>query len=192
MTYATLKTDIATWARRSDLTSAIPSFVALAETEIFKTHAIPLRVREMEQETTLTVTSGAATVPSDYLEARYIKLNDAEQTSILYMTPEKWNTNQNGFFTVVAGQIRVPNNVTSTLKLVYLAKPAALANDSDTNDVLENYYGTYLAGAMKYASVYVKDIAAAQTYQGQLDSYLDGAARHNKPTTAGSLVVRTA
>lgn len=192
MTYATLKADIATWARRSDLTSAIPSFVALAESEIYKAHAQPLRVREMEAEVTLTVAGLAATLPNDYLEARYIKLDDADTTQLLYLPPERWNQHQSGFFTVVGLEVRLPSNTTSNLTLVYLAKPAALANDSDTNAVLEAYYGIYLSAAMKYASGYVKDVASAQTYQMQLDSYMEGASRHGKPITAGPLVMRAA
>ena len=192
MTYATLKADIAQWARRSDLTGAIPSFVALAEMEIYKTHATPLRVREMEDEATLTVTGLVATVPTDFLEARYIKLDDNDHTTILYKSPESWNPHSTGFFTIVGDEIRLPNNVTSNIKIVYLAQPVPLVNDADTNSVLDNYYGIYLSASMKYASVYVKDLNSAPTYQTQLDTFLNAAARHSKPMTAGSLVVRTA
>jgi len=192
MTYATLKADIATWARRSDLTAAIPSFVSLAEMEIYKTHASPLRVREMEDEAALVVTSLVATVPADFLEARYIKLDDSLQTTLLYKAPESWNRNCGGFFTIVDDEIRLANGVTSNITLVYCAQPAALANDTDTNEILEKYYGIYFSASMKYASAYVKDAASVAGYQGQLDIYMDGASRHGKPMTAGSLVVRTA
>lgn len=192
MTYATLKSDVAVWARRSDLTSAIPSFVALAESEIYKTHAIPLRVREMEEEASLTVTGLTADLPADYLEARYIKLDDADKTTLLYMPPAQWNQYKEGFFTVVGTEVRLPNGVTSNLTLGYIAKPAALTNNTDTNAVLETYYGIYLSATMKYASVYVKDVASAQIYQTQLDTYMDGASKNNKPITAGQLVVRAA
>lgn len=192
MTYADLKASITTFARRGDLVSAIPEFVSLAETEIYKTHKPPLRVREMEIESDLTVTGLAATVPTDYLEARYVKLDDSDQTTILYLPPSQWNPYQAGFFTVVGMELRLPNNTTSNLKLVYLARPATLANDSDTNDVLDAYYGIYLSAAMKYASVYVKDMAAAQIYQNQLDAYISGANDNNKSIAAGPLVVRAA
>ena len=192
MNYATLKSNIEAWSLRGDLTSLIPSFVSMAETEIFKTHNTPLRVREMETEVTLSVTSLAATVPSDFLEARYVKLDDSVQTTLLYKAPEIWNPNSSGSFTMVAGEIRLPNGSTSGVKLAYLAKPAALASDSDTNAVLENYYSVYYTASMKYASAYVKDAAAVAAYQGQLDTYMDSASRHGKPMTAGSLVVRSA
>ena len=191
-TYATLRTDIATWARRSDLTSAIPTFVALAETEIFLTHVPPLRVRQMETEADLTVTSLSATVPADYLQARYIKLDNSDQNTILYVAPDKFNPYQYGFFTVVGDEIRLPSGIGSNLKLVYLAKPAALTNDADTNDVLNSYYGIYLSAALKYAAFYVKDYTSADTFQTQLDTFISGANLNNKPVAAGPLMVKTA
>lgn len=188
-TFATLKADIAGWARRGDLTSAIPSFVALAEMEIFKTHNPPLRVRQMETEASLTVTSLTAAVPTDYLEARYIKLNDTDRTTILYTTPDNWNQYKSGYFTVVGDEIRLPSDITSNLKLVYIAQPAALTNDSDTNAVLDAYYGIYLSASLKHAAAYVKDFNAATTFAGQLDQFIAGAVGNNKSIAAGPLAV---
>jgi hypothetical protein len=191
-TFATLKADIAAWARRSDLTAVIPSFVALAEVEIYRTHNPPLRVRQMETEADLTVTALAATVPANYLAARYIKLDNADQTTILYVTPDNFNPYKTGFFTVVGDEIRLPQGVSSPLKLVYLAQPAALSGDADTNDVLDNYYGIYLAASLKFASFYVKDFGAADNFQAQLSTFIIGAAANNKSVAAGPLTVKTA
>jgi len=192
MTYATLKADIATWARRGDLTAAIPSFVLLAESEIYKTHAQPLRVREMETEATIVSTDLRAPLPDDFLSARYLKLSNAAETRLQYEAPEAWNESHSGYFTTVGSEVRLPTCAAGNALLVYLAKPAALSNDTDTNAILDAYYGIYLSASMKYASAYVKDVASVQLYQSQLDAYLDGAARHNKPITVGSLVVRSA
>jgi hypothetical protein len=189
-TYATLKADVATWARRSDLTSAIPAFVSLAEMEIYKTHQPPLRVREMETESSLTVTALTAAVPANYLEARYIKLDNTDRPTIQYMAPSKWDQYQSGFFTVVGDEIRLPADTSSNLKLVYLAQPAALVNDADTNDVLNAYYGIYLSATLKYAAAYVKDYASRDTFQLQLDAFISGAISNNKPVAAGPLTVQ--
>lgn len=192
MTYATLKADIASWARRGDLTSAIPTFVALAETEIFRTHVPPLRVREMEAESGLTVTALAATVPADYVQARYIKLDNADQTTILYVTPDNFNPYKAGFFTVVGDEIRLPQGTSSDLKFVYLAQPSALTNDADTNAVLNAYYGIYLSGALKHAAAYVKDFNSASTFAGQMSEFINGAIMNNKSIAAGPLMVKAA
>lgn len=191
-TFANLKAEIASWMRRSDLTSIIPTFVALAEMEIFNTHENPLRVREMEVETTLTVTSLTASLPTDFLDARYIKQDNAVESLLMYMPPNKWNLYKCGYFTIVENEIRLPTGASTNLNLVYYAKPAALTDDADTSAVLDTYYGIYLSASLKYASTYVKDDSRAQMFQGQMNEYLFSASGKNKSNFSGPLTVVTA
>ena len=187
-TYTSLQSDIATWARRSDLTALIPSFIALAENEIFRAHVTPLRVREMETEATLTVANLAASLPADYLDARYIKLDNSTRETLYYFPPEKWKPSSYGYFTIVGNEIRLPNGVSNDLKLVYYAKPEPLATTA-TNTILDNYYGAYLEGALKFAFSYVRDTPKAQLAQGALDNFLATANLKNKVALAGPLFV---
>lgn len=187
-TYTSLQTDIATWARRSDLTALIPSFIALAENEIFRAHVTPLRVREMETEATLTVANLAASLPADYLDARYIKLDNSTRDTLYYFPPEKWKPSSYGYFTIVGNEIRLPNGVSNDMKLVYYAKPEPLATTA-TNTILDNYYTAYLEGALKFAFSYVRDTPKAQLAQGALDTYLATANLKNKVAHAGPLFV---
>ena len=187
-TYTSLQTDIATWARRSDLTALIPSFIALAENEIFRAHVTPLRVREMETEATLTVANLAASLPADYLDARYIKLDNSTRDTLYYFPPEKWKPSSYGYFTIVGNEIRLPTGVSNDLKLVYYAKPEPLATTA-TNTILDNYYTAYLEGALKFAFSYVRDTPKAQLAQGALDNFLATANLKNKVAHAGPLFV---
>lgn len=187
-TYTSLQTDIATWARRSDLTALIPSFIALAENEIFRAHVTPLRVREMETEATLTVANLAASLPADYLDARYIKLDNSTRDTLYYFPPEKWKPSSYGYFTIVGNEIRLPNGASNDLKLVYYAKPEPLATTA-TNTILDNYYTAYLEGALKFAFSYVRDTPKAQLAQGALDNFLATANLKNKVALAGPLFV---
>jgi len=187
-TYTTLQDDIATWARRSDLTSVIPSFIALAEEEIFRAHVTPLRVREMETEATLTVTSLAAALPANFLDARYIKLDNSTRDTLYYFPPERWKPSSSGYFTIVGNEIRLPTGVSNDLKLVYYAKPEPLATTA-TNTILDNYYTAYLEGALKFAFSYVRDTPKAQIAQGSLDTFLATANQKNKVALAGPLYV---
>jgi hypothetical protein len=187
-TYATLQADIGNWLHRGDMGTIAPSFISLAEEEIFKTHQNALRVREMETEADLVVTALAAQLPADFLEARYIKLNDSLQTTIYYVPPEKWRPSSHGYFTIVGNEIRLPTGVSNDLKLVYYAKPAALSV-TPTNTVLDNYYGAYLKASLKYAFMYTKDTNGAMAAQAELDSYLSTASNKNKSVSAGPLYV---
>jgi hypothetical protein len=191
MTYATLKSDIAAWTHRANLTAVIPSFVAMAETDIFKTGMPVLRVRELETEAALTVTSLAATLPSDFLEARYIKQDDSGERTLFYRPPEDWTQDHSGYFTIVGDEIRLPTGFTVNLNLVYYAKPAALSADGDTNTILEDYYQAYLSASLKHASIYTKDQATAQIYENALSAFIAAANAANK-NIIGPLAVRSA
>ena len=86
-TYANLKTAIATWLDRSDLTSYIPDFITLAEARINR----DLRIRAMEARSLLTLSDGNKYygLPTGYLQMRNIQINDGSNIIPLeYITPE--------------------------------------------------------------------------------------------------------
>lgn len=66
--YATLKTSIASYLHRSDLTDMIPEFIADAEARIYN----DLRIRAMEAAFTGTTSSGTIALPSGFLEWIYL------------------------------------------------------------------------------------------------------------------------
>lgn len=71
-TYAELQTAVANWLHRADLTSAIPDFVTVAETEIFRR----LRVKDNEASFSGTIASdGTVALPASYLELKYAYVN---------------------------------------------------------------------------------------------------------------------
>lgn len=183
-TYATLKSDVAAWSARGDLTSVIPSFIRMAESEIFKVHAAPLRVREMESEATIS----DLTVPSDFLDGRYIK--DSRKT-LFYMPPDEWNTDKYGHFTIVGTTIKIPTGTSGDLTLGYYSTPDALAEDADTNAILQGYYTIFLKAALKHAKAYVYDAEGEAKLQNELNGLLSAANGRNK-SAIGARVVRAA
>jgi hypothetical protein len=66
-TYSELKTAVANWLNRSDLTAYIPDFIRLAEERIYS----DLRVRAMETALNSTISNGVIAVPNDYIELKY-------------------------------------------------------------------------------------------------------------------------
>ena len=67
-TYSDLKTKVASYLARTDLTDQIPDFIRFAELRLRR----ELRIRQMLKSVTTTTTGGDSTVelPSDFLEAR--------------------------------------------------------------------------------------------------------------------------
>ena len=62
--YSDLKTSIADWLNRSDLTATIPDFITLAESGFNK----EIRNRKMIKRATATIDSQYSAVPSDWLQ----------------------------------------------------------------------------------------------------------------------------
>lgn len=85
-TYTELKDAIADWLDRSDLTSRIPDFIALAEARINR----ELRIRPMEVRSTMVTTADQQyfQLPGGYIQMRNIQLNTNPTTPLEYITPE--------------------------------------------------------------------------------------------------------
>jgi hypothetical protein len=84
MTYAELKSAIADFLNRQDLTSVIPTFIQLAEASINRT----VRHRRMLSRATATLTSQFTDLPDDFLEAKNIQLNSNPVTPLSFVTLE--------------------------------------------------------------------------------------------------------
>lgn len=65
-TYSDLQTAVANWTKRSDLTSIIPDLILLGEKYLFRY----ARTRDMEEDLNVTISSGLAAVPADYVELK--------------------------------------------------------------------------------------------------------------------------
>ena len=84
-TYAELKTSIANFLARDDLTDQIPNFIQLAEGRMNR----ELETREQQKRVTATLTSGDEYIalPTDLREIREVKLNTSPITVLDYYSP---------------------------------------------------------------------------------------------------------
>lgn len=69
--FATLKTEVAAWLNRSDLTNEVPGFIQLGEFRVYR----DLRVRQMEAALSAAISSGVLAVPTGYLEMKFAYIN---------------------------------------------------------------------------------------------------------------------
>ena len=85
--YSSLKTTLATWMHRSDLTAQIPDFIALAEAKF----STDLDARDMEARVVLTLTPGDAylDLPADMLEMRRLMVLTNPTQTLKYATPDQ-------------------------------------------------------------------------------------------------------
>jgi hypothetical protein len=163
-TYNELKSSVADWLNRTDLTAVVPDFISLAEAQIERT----LRTRQMIVRATASIDSEYSAVPADFLETKSIKLNTNPVTPLQFESVDALDSMKgtmylaNGkplYFGIVGGQIRVlpvPDS-TYTAELTYYAKLSKLSSTNTTNWLLTQAPDVYLYGALMQAAPYLKD-----------------------------------
>lgn len=168
-TYSELKTAVADFLNRQDLTTIVPTFISLAEAGFNRT------LRHFSQETIATISMDAAreSLPTDWVETIRFALTDLGEIELvshammmdLRATEEGSGTPR--YFTHSAGQIEVypaPGSATSG-ELLYFAKVPALSDIATTNWLLTAAPDVYLYGALLHSAPYLKDDARVPVWQ---------------------------
>lgn len=162
-TYAELKTAVADWLNRDDLTATIPNFIALAEAQMNR----QIRHRKMVVRADATVDTPYFAAPADWLETIRFQLNTNPITPLVYLTPEQliedeqvYSTGgQPMFFTVVGQQFQVlpaPDD-SYDAELMYYAKIPALSDAAPTNWLLTEAPDVYLYATLVQSAPYLKE-----------------------------------
>tara|TARA_X000001382_G_scaffold115983_1_gene94999 strand:- start:32 stop:631 length:600 start_codon:yes stop_codon:yes gene_type:complete len=153
--YGDLKTSIANWLNRTDLTNEIPDFIELAENRIF--HEV--RVPTNEKTIVLTLSSdGYATLPSDFLEVKDIFFN-YEPLDRVSLTKLYEYTDRSGKPTCFARETYrlkfFPTPTVSSsdeMRMIYYYDVGRLNNTATTNVMLSTAPQLYLYGSLVEAS----------------------------------------
>jgi hypothetical protein len=170
-TYTELKTSIGDWLNRSDLTTAIPDFISLAEAQIERT----LRTRQMIVRANASFDAQYGAVPSDFLETKSLKLTSTNpETPLQFLSIDALDNEMTKytasgkpkFFGVVGGQFRIVPTPDSnyTTELTYYAKLTKLSSSVASNWLLASSPDIYLYGALLQAAPYLQDDARIQTW----------------------------
>jgi len=153
--YTDLKTSVANYLGRSDLTSIIPDFISFAEIRM----ARELRTRKMLSSATSAFTAGDAKValPSDFLQIRdlYVQGNARADDS-----------GKPVFYTTLAAEFMfapIPDSA-YTLEILYYAKPTVLSGSNASNVFLANYADALLYASLLEAQPYLMDDPRIQTW----------------------------
>ena len=178
--FGTLKTAIADTLDRQDLTSAIPTFVSLAQAQFNRV----IRSHRQITRGSLTIDGQFEALPADWLETIRITM-DANPIRVLtqismddltrYRTAIDNTTDAPVYFSHNGTDIELfPTPSTSyTGEITYYAKITALSADSDTNWLLTNNPDVYLYGALVHTAPYLKDDARVVLWAGLLAQALD-------------------
>lgn len=146
-----------------DFDGPIKDFIRLAEQRIYyggdeplKTR--PVRMADMEEEATLTVTNGSADLPEDFLEGARLYWQTDAATPIEYLSRRDFHNthyqrrrDKNGtptFYTIEDDAIRVAYHAKGDVDLLYLKQFEPLTNDQDTNPILNDNFQIYLHASL--------------------------------------------
>ena len=163
--YTTIKAAIADWLARSDLTAAIDDFIDLTEARIYSDPE--LRLRFMETALSVTISSGVAALPSDFLALKHANISGSP-TQWLDIKPAQWiymhyplraSEAKPIYVAVDGGNLIFGPYPDSgyTVNGIYYAKATALSASNETNYWTNNAPGLILFGALVESGPYIGD-----------------------------------
>jgi len=174
--YSELKTTVANYLARSDLTSIVPDFIRLAEIRLQR----DIRTRQMLTVATASTTGGDSTVglPTDFLEMRDIHLNTMPVFTLRYKAPNSFyetsRTTESGRpidYTTLGAEMQLAPipDATYTLQMLYYSKPTVLSDTNASNVFLANYPDALLYASLAEAEPYLMNDARIQTWAALYD-----------------------
>jgi hypothetical protein len=193
-TYAELKTALANWSERSDLTSLMPDFITYAHQEIGR----GLRSTTNTLTANVTINAETVAVPTYFKAIRRLYLDLTPRRRLMVISPEGRQDMASDYQaqtypTHVSvegasfGFAPVPTG-TVTGKLLYYTGYAPMSADSDTNAVLTAYPFLYLHGALSALYSYIMDDAQEAKFEGKFRGLMaDINARESMDAMSGPL-----
>ena len=201
-TYSNLKTTIANYLNRSDLTAYLADFISLTEARLNR----ELRVREMVNiDTSITTVSGTQSysLPTGFIEATSIIYQSDPYRTLRFISNSdfynKYNTSQTSglptYFSIVGTNILlgVAPDSAKTLQINYYKKITSLSDSNTTNDILTNYPDLYLYGALAESAPFLMQDERLSTWATLYKEALDKAneASRRGSTTSSPLQMST-
>lgn len=177
--YATCVTAIGDYLARSDLSTFIPNFLQNAQAKMYRS----LRIRPMEAALSVTIASGVAAVPADYLDLKYAYVNSTPIRFLERSTPEQIYTNYST--RSASGEpawiAREADNFifgpypdsTYTIAGIYYKQLTLLSGSNTTNWFTTNAPDALLYGALLEAQPFLMNDKRIPTWQALFSESID-------------------
>lgn len=170
-TYTDLKTSIASWLNRDDLTSVIPDFISLAEAGINR----DLRHYKMIERADATLDSRYVQMPADWMETVRFSITSGDtyrlelvsrDDMLEYREKTADTSGRPRFYANIGDTIEVfpTPDADYTMQLQYYAKTPALSDSNASNWLLLDAPDVYLYGTLIQSAPYLQDDARTQTW----------------------------
>ena len=195
MTYGELKTNIANFLNRSDLTGQLDFFIDATEAEFNRR----LRTKDMIKRATATADAQYMSLPTDWLEAINVEITSNDFRPLFQQSIEsldvyrKANNNITGqpiYYAIVDNTLELaPTPDTSyTLQLTYYGTLDALSDSNTTNFISTDHPDAYLYGALKHASIYLMEDERVPLFTAQFEKALEEIRLEQEKAEFGKIV----
>lgn len=194
--YSTLKTSIAAYLQRSDLTSMIPEFIADAESRIYT----EMRTQAMETAYSATMVNGEATLPAGLIEWQWLYI-DSDPKRRLEKKDMEWilrnfptSTGKPYYFARNGDSLTFGPTPDADYALVgsYYKRLAALSDSNTTNWLTDDYPELIRFAALCEATPYLQEDQRIPVWEAkyqQVKQRIERLERREK--TAGSRLTTT-
>ena len=180
-TYTNLKTAIANFLARDDLTSEIDDFIDLTEADFNRR----LRIRAMESvNTSFTIDSATESLPTGFLQVKSFVITSSTPDKTLELSTAYHQANTQGYtnvgtprlYSIEGSNFRfspVPDTAV-TARLTFYKAFDSLDGSTATNTILTNHPDVYLYGALYYASTFIRgmDQGTVAQFKAQYEAAL--------------------
>ena len=201
-TYAELKSSVANWLNRTDLTDEISDdFIKLTEADF----NAKLRIRAMEQIDTITIDSETETVPTGFIAVRsFYILSNSTKYPLEYITPANMFETRGGSRTGKPRAYTIESdNETETFRfgpspdtsytgyLSYYKAISPLSVSNTSNWMLANHPAVYLYGSLYHASNFLGGIdpQQAQNWLAMYSTAMERCEQNDKQDSYGGAPV---
>jgi len=178
--YSSLKSSIADWLNRDDLTAVIPDFISLAEAQMERR----LPTQKMVKRANATIDTPFSALPSDFLSCKSLVLTStAPVQQLIFLTEDEVDakkyvyrtTGKPQYFALIGNQIEVlPAPDTSyTAELTYVATLAKLSDANTSNWILDRHPDLYLYGSLLQAAPYLRDDERVGLWSSQYQAAIE-------------------
>lgn len=193
--YTNLKTAIADYIERNDLTSVLDDFIDAAEAEMQRV----LKLQAFEATANVTMTSGSGSLPTGFNKARSVYWSTNPNRILRYVTPDELerikasNPSQVAYYSVVGETVKVADDQSGTLVMTYTANFSPLSDSVASNAILAGHPMCYLYGCLTHAAIYCKDFEGAASYRKVFEAEMQQVLADNaEKKYVGQLAVRVA
>ena len=188
--YANLKTNIASYLARTDLTEQIPMFISLAEKRLNR----DLRLRQTLQQSTYSMDSGfTVPTPADFLEMQDLHLDANPIIPLTFQTVSKFyrrngGSNQQGVpvnYTLFADNFVLAPQPTgaTTVNMTYYKIPAPMSDTVPSNEYLEVCPDLLLYASLAESAPFLMDDPRLATWDGMYQTGLASITKSDEQST---------